>query len=43
MLIHDYFMDPSFDETLQELASITRSCLVEWLRRGGSGAAPVGG
>jgi hypothetical protein len=34
MLIHDYFMNPSFDETLQELAAITRTCLIEWLRRG---------
>jgi hypothetical protein len=33
MLIHDYFMDPSFDETLQELAIVTRTCLIEWLRR----------
>jgi hypothetical protein len=36
MLMHDYFMDPSFDETLQELATITRTCLVEWLRRSGA-------
>ncbi|MEO8423316.1 MAG: hypothetical protein ABI595_05300 [Actinomycetota bacterium] len=43
MLIHDYFMDPSFDETLQELAAITRTCLVEWLRRGGAEPAPAGG
>jgi hypothetical protein len=36
MLIHDYFMDPSFDETLGELAAITRTCLLEWLRRAGA-------
>jgi hypothetical protein len=32
MLIHDYFMDPSFDETLQELATVARTCMIEWLR-----------
>lgn len=36
MLMHDYFMDPSFDDTLRELASITRTCLIEWLRRKGT-------
>jgi hypothetical protein len=36
MLIHDYFVDPSFHETLEELATITRTCLVEWLRRSGA-------
>jgi hypothetical protein len=36
MLIHDYFMDPSFDETLQELSRVARTCLVEWLRLGGT-------
>jgi hypothetical protein len=35
MLIHDYFADPSLDETLEELAVITRACLIEWLRREG--------
>jgi hypothetical protein len=43
MLINDYFMDPSFDETLQELAAITRMCLVEWLRRGGIEPPQAGG
>ena len=36
MLVHDYFMDPSFDEMLRELSPITRQCLIEWLRNGGS-------
>ena len=36
MLVHDYFKDPSFDEMLRELSPITRVCLIEWLRCGGS-------
>jgi len=32
MLIHNYFMDPSFDEMLRELSWISRVCLIEWLR-----------
>src|SRR5215213_7201551 len=36
MLVHNYFMDPSFDEMLRELSPITRQCLIEWLRNGGS-------
>jgi hypothetical protein len=36
MLVHDYFMDQSFDEMLRELSPITRQCLIEWLRNGGS-------
>jgi hypothetical protein len=36
MLVHDYFMDPSFHEMLTELSVISRVCLIEWLRRGGT-------
>jgi hypothetical protein len=36
MLIHDHFMDPSFDEMLRVLSSISRMCLIEWLRCGGN-------
>jgi hypothetical protein len=32
MLIHDYFMNPSFDEMLRVLSTICRICLIEWLR-----------
>jgi hypothetical protein len=31
----DDFRDPSFDEMLWQLSSVTRRCLIEWLRRGG--------
>jgi hypothetical protein len=30
----DDFRDPSFDEMLWQLSSVTRLCLIEWLRRG---------
>jgi hypothetical protein len=36
MVMYDSFADPSFDEMVQELARITRTCLVEWLRREGA-------
>ena len=36
MLVHDHFMDPSFDEMLSALTAISRLCLIEWLRCGGS-------
>jgi hypothetical protein len=36
MLVHDHFKDPSFDEMLTELSVISRMCLIEWLRCGGS-------
>ncbi len=36
MLMHNHFMDPSFDEMLRELSVISRQCLIEWLRCGGS-------
>ena len=36
MLVRDHFMDPSFDEMLTELSAISRMCLIEWLRCGGS-------
>jgi hypothetical protein len=36
MVMHDYFMDPSFDEMLRALTAITRQCLIEWVRHGGS-------
>ena len=36
MLMHNHFMDPSFDEMLRVLATISRMCLIEWLRRGGN-------
>jgi hypothetical protein len=32
MLMHDHFMDPSFDEMLDALLAISRVCLIEWLR-----------
>jgi hypothetical protein len=32
MLMHDHFMDPSFDEMLRILAAVCRICLIEWLR-----------
>ena len=32
----NHFMDPSFDEMLRVLATISRMCLIEWLRRGGN-------
>ena len=35
MLVHDHFMDPSFDEMLRILARVCRICLIEWLRREG--------
>jgi hypothetical protein len=35
MLMHDHFMDPSFDEMLRLLARVCRICLIEWLRREG--------
>ncbi len=36
MIVHDQFMDPSFDEMLRTLTAISRLCLIEWLRCGGS-------
>jgi hypothetical protein len=36
MVMHDYFMDPSFDEMLRALTAITRQCLIEWVCHGGS-------
>lgn len=35
-LLQQHFGDPSFHETASALARITRACLVEWLRRGGT-------
>jgi len=35
MLMHNHFMDPSFDEMLRILARVCRICLIEWLRREG--------
>lgn len=32
MLMHDHFMDPSFDEMLTTLSWVCRICLIEWLR-----------
>jgi len=32
MLMHDHFMDPSFDEMLRTLSRVCRICLIEWLR-----------
>ena len=32
ILIHNPFMDPSFDEMISELSRISRVCLIEWLR-----------
>lgn len=32
MLMHNHFMDPSFDEMLRILARVCRICLIEWLR-----------
>lgn len=36
MLVHDYFMDPSFSKMLRHLSAICRICLIEWLRCGGN-------
>jgi hypothetical protein len=36
MLFDDHFRDPSFDEMLRILSSISRVCLIEWLRLGGN-------
>jgi len=36
MLMHNHFMDPSFDEMLRALSAISRMCLIEWLRCGGT-------
>lgn len=35
LLISDPFKDPSFDRTLDALATLSRVCLIEWLRRKG--------
>jgi hypothetical protein len=35
-LLQRHFGDPSFHETASALTRITRACLVEWLRRGGT-------
>jgi hypothetical protein len=32
VLMHDHFMDPSFDEMLRILVGVCRICLIEWLR-----------
>ncbi len=32
MLFSDEFKDPSLDETLMDLATVVRCCLIEWLR-----------
>jgi hypothetical protein len=36
MLMNNYFMDPSFHQMLRELSDISRICLIEWLRCGGT-------
>jgi hypothetical protein len=36
IVIFDAFADPSFDEMLGHLYRVTRLCLIEWLRVGGS-------
>jgi hypothetical protein len=36
MLMHNHFMDPSFDEMLRVLSTLSRMCLIEWLRCGGN-------
>ena len=36
MLIHNHFMDPSFDKMHRALSAISRICLIEWLRCGGT-------
>lgn len=36
MLMHNHFMDPSFDEMLRALSAISRMCLIEWVRCGGT-------
>ena len=36
MLMHNHFVDPSFDEMLRVLSTISRMCLIEWLRCGGN-------
>ncbi len=35
MFFDDHFRDPSFDEMLRIFSSISRICLIEWLRLGG--------
>jgi len=35
-LLQQHFGDPSFHETASALARITRACLIEWVRRGGT-------
>lgn len=35
VLVHDYFLDPSFDEMLMALSRISRVSLIAWLLRGG--------
>jgi hypothetical protein len=35
-LLQQHFGDPSFHETASTLARITRACLIEWLRQGGT-------
>jgi hypothetical protein len=35
-LLQQQFSDPSFRETASALARITRACLIEWLRQGGT-------
>jgi hypothetical protein len=42
-LMNDYFADPSFHEMIGELSQITRTCLIEWLRREGGPASPPTG
>jgi hypothetical protein len=38
-LMNDYFADPSFDEMIDALWSLTRICLIEWLRREANASA----
>jgi hypothetical protein len=35
IILQSYFGDPSFHDTVRVLTRITRTCLIEWLRRGG--------
>lgn len=35
MLLRNHFGDPSFDDVVLVLTRTTRTCLIEWLRRGG--------
>jgi len=35
MFFDDHFRDPSFDEMLRIFSSVSRICLIEWLRLGG--------